>query len=478
MKTKSYPLNISRQIDTNFRNYALYVLENRGIPSFYDGLTNVQRFIMLNAPTNYNKTISLVGSCISDGYHHGDKSLTGAINKLARPFGNSEQLLQGDGFFGSPVDSTAAAARYTSIRINPSVAEMIRKSNFLNKKNDEGSWESLWIDLPIGLTNPIVGIAVGYKTTVLPRSLSDMQKFLDGKAKEVKPSFKGFTGKVTRFKGMDKTWLIEGSITISESPKSIRITDLPPMMKYSSFLKKVDSIVNNSGISATITNNSSTNVDILVTFSGAGEAWEKFQADVSKATKMLVTETPVFVKDGLVLEYDRVEDYINDYRYRLADLRVRRLQHFYDINSEELIFQTCKEKYLLFMLEKKKKGAYQESEIDEFLDSLNKSNPANLRDTIRRRLNAILLRSLTEDELSRTREKIAELTAELKKQSAELAEATTIFEGMEDTSMKRATQNKSNSMVDLFAEEEELDGIQVFTGRESDDDKDESGDTE
>ena len=478
MKTKSYPLNISRQIDTNFRNYALYVLENRGIPSFYDGLTNVQRFIMLNAPTNYNKTISLVGSCISDGYHHGDKSLTGAINKLARPFGNSEQLLQGDGFFGSPVDSTAAAARYTSIRINPSVAEMIRKSNFLNKKNDEGSWESLWIDLPIGLTNPIVGIAVGYKTTVLPRSLSDMQKFLDGKAKEVKPSFKGFTGKVTRFKGMDKTWLIEGSITISESPKSIRITDLPPMMKYSSFLKKVDSIVNNSGISATITNNSSTNVDILVTFSGAGEAWEKFQADVSKATKMLVTETPVFVKDGLVLEYDRVEDYINDYRYRLADLRVRRLQHFYDINSEELIFQTCKEKYLLFMLEKKKKGAYQESEIDEFLDSLNKSNPANLRDTIRRRLNAILLRSLTEDELSRTREKIAELTAELKKQSAELAEATTIFEGMEDTSMKRATQNKSNSMVDLFAEEEELDGIQVFTGRESDDDEDESGDTE
>jgi len=478
LKTKSYPLNISRQIDTNFRNYALYVLENRGIPSFYDGLTNVQRFIMLNAPTNYNKTISLVGSCISDGYHHGDKSLTGAINKLARPFGNSEQLLQGDGFFGSPVDSTAAAARYTSIRINPSVAEMIRKSNFLNKKNDEGSWESLWIDLPIGLTNPIVGIAVGYKTTVLPRSLSDMQKFLDGKAKEVKPSFKGFTGKVTRFKGMDKTWLIEGSITISESPKSIRITDLPPMMKYSSFLKKVDSIVNNSGISATITNNSSTNVDILVTFSGAGEAWEKFQADVSKATKMLVTETPVFVKDGLVLEYDRVEDYINDYRYRLADLRVRRLQHFYDINSEELIFQTCKEKYLLFMLEKKKKGAYQESEIDEFLDSLNKSNPANLRDTIRRRLNAILLRSLTEDELSRTREKIAELTAELKKQSAELAEATTIFEGMEDTSMKRATQNKSNSMVDLFAEEEELDGIQVFTGRESDDDKDESGDTE
>jgi len=72
MRSKSYPLPISRQINTNFRNYALYVLENRGIPSFYDGLTNVQRFIVLNSPSTFNKTISLVGSCISDGYHHGD----------------------------------------------------------------------------------------------------------------------------------------------------------------------------------------------------------------------------------------------------------------------------------------------------------------------------------------------------------------------------------------------------------------------
>ena len=169
MKNKTYPLNISKQIDVNFRNYALYVLENRGIPSFYDSLTNVQRFIVLNAPHNYNKTISLVGSCISDGYHHGDKSLIGAINKVARPFGNSDQLLLGDGFFGTPINQEASAARYTSVKINPKIADMIRKSEFLNEKNEEGGWDPLWLDLPIGLTNMIIGIAVGYKTTVLPR---------------------------------------------------------------------------------------------------------------------------------------------------------------------------------------------------------------------------------------------------------------------------------------------------------------------
>ncbi len=416
---------------------------------------------MLNAPTNYNKTISLVGSCISDGYHHGDKSLTGAINKLARPFGNSEQLLLGDGFFGTPVNHEASAARYTSVKISPKIADMIRKSSFLNKKNEEGSWNPLWVDVPIGLSNTIVGIAVGYKTTVLPRSLDDIQKFLDGKVKEVAPKFKGFTGKITRYKGMDKTWLIEGVTTANDGDKTVRITELPPLMKYGSFLRKLDSVISNFNVR--LTNNSSTNIDILLKFTGSKDEWEAFRMKVENSTKMLVTETPVFVKDGLVLEYDRIEDYITDYRYRLADLRVRRLTHFRNINNEELIFQTCKEKYLLFMIEKKKKGAYDDSEIDEFLKNLTKSVQSDIKDTILRRLNAILLRSLTEQELVSTRAKIKELTIELARQEKELAEAIKVFESMEDTSLKRATQNRSNSITDLFAEEEEIDGIEVFS---------------
>ena len=416
---------------------------------------------MINAPANFNKTISLVGSCISDGYHHGDKSLTGAINKLARPFGNSDQLLMGDGFFGTPVNHEASAARYTSVKINPKIAEMIRKSSFLNSKNEEGSWNPLWVDVPIGLTNTIVGIAVGYKTTVLPRSLEDIQKFLDGKAKEVKPKFKGFSGKITRYRGMDKTWLIEGVVAANDGDKTVRITEIPPLMKYGSFLRKLDSVISNFNVR--LTNNSSENIDIILKFTGSKDEWEVFKTRIDNATKMLVTETPVFVKDGLVLEYERIEDYITDYRYRLADLRVKRLTHFRDINSEELIFQTCKEKYLMFMIEKKKKGAYDESEIEEFLKGLTAKVVPEFKDTILRRLNAILLRSLTEQELAATRTKIKDLTAELKLQEKELAEAIKVFESMEDTSMKRATQNRSNSKTDLFADEEEIDGIEVFS---------------
>ena len=454
MKTKSYPLNISRQIDVNFRNYALYVLENRGIPSFYDALTNVQRFIMINAPHNYNKTISLVGSCISDGYHHGDKSLTGAINKLARPFGNSEQLLLGDGFFGTPINHEASAARYTSVKINPRIADMIRKSEFLNHKNEEGSWDPLWVDMPIGITNMIIGIAVGYKTTVLPRDLEDIQKYLKGEIKEVVPKFKNFKGKVKRFKGMNKTWLIEGVTQVNETAKTIRIVELPPLMKYGSFLKKLENILDKHTVK--MTNNSSTNIDITLQFAGRKDEWEVFSDAVEKSVKMLITETPVFVKDGLVIEYDRIEDYINDYRYRLADLKVRRITHFKKLNDDELLFLMFKEKYLMFMLAGKGKMRT-DSEVDTFLSELTKDHPH-----IRRRLDAILLKSLTEQELERTRERIKFLKEEIKRQEKELAAAVKEFSKMEDTALKRATTNRSVSTVDLFAEEEEIDGIEVL----------------
>jgi hypothetical protein len=462
LKTKSYPLNISKQIDVNFRNYALYVLENRGIPSFYDALTNVQRFILINAPHNYNKTISLVGSCISDGYHHGDKSLTGAINKLARPFGNSEQLLLGDGFFGTPINHEASAARYTSIKINPRIAELIRKSEFLNVKNEEGSWDPLWLDMPIGITNMIIGIAVGYKTTVLPRDLEDVQKFLEGKSKEIIPKFKNFKGKIKRYKGMNKTWLIEGSLQVNEDVKSIRILELPPLMKYSSFLKKLETILEKHSVK--MINNSSTNIDVILNFTGNKEEWPVFLEAVDKSVKMLITETPVFVKDGLVIEYDRIEDYINDYRYRLADLRVKRIQHYKNLNDDELLFLTFKEKYFIFMLNNKNKMR-SDSEVNDFLTELTVNHSH-----IRRRLDSILLKTLTEEELTRTRERIAFLKEEIKKQEKELSEAIKDFEKAEDTALSRATTNRSISSVNLFeSEEDEIDGIEIFQQNEEED---------
>ena len=218
-----------------------------------------------------------------------------------------------------------------------------------------------------------------------------------------------------------------------------------------------------------LTNNSSTNIDLLLKFKGSSEEWQSFVTHVDRANKILVTETPVFIKDGLVLEYDRIEDYILDFKYRLANLKVQRLDYFKRVNDDELLFQSFKEKYLLFMLETKGKRMRTDEEIDSFIKDLTKGY-----DNVQRRLESILLRSLSEEELERTRNKIKELKSELIQQENDLLAARKAFEMMEDTSLKRATQNRSNSITDLFSEEEEIDGIEVFSNNNKNNDEPET----
>lgn len=455
-RTKIIRLPISKQIDINYRNYALYVLEKRGIPSWYDGLTNVQRLIMLNASASFDKTMTLVGSCIKDGYHHGDKSLAGAINKLARPFGCSEPMLIGDGFFGSPVDTEAAAARYTSVKVNSRFANIIKENNFLNEKDDEGTWKPLWVNYPIGMVTSIVGIAVGYKTTILPRKFEDIQKYFEGKIKKVEPYFADFTGTVERYQGMDKTWLISGDVEINDRKKTITIKDIPPLIKFNRFLKKLDKLVESHGGKCTILNNSSTKVDMELKFTGYKQDWPNFSQSVQKACQILVTETPIFIKDNLVIQYEKIEDYLDDFKYRQAQLELERNRYFLDQTDWELEFNRAKKLYLEFMLQKKRKDA----EIDKFLSKFDKR--------ISSRLNGILLRHLSDEELKRTIAKIKELEKKQKDLQKQVTKLEKSFAKLTDTAMSRGVKNKSSK--DLFDELENINGIDVFSGMDDDND--------
>jgi DNA gyrase subunit A len=66
-------ITISDQINVDYRKYALYVIQSRGIPNFYDALTPVQRLILQNSPSTFKKTVGVIGEVFSTGlYHHGD----------------------------------------------------------------------------------------------------------------------------------------------------------------------------------------------------------------------------------------------------------------------------------------------------------------------------------------------------------------------------------------------------------------------
>lgn len=392
-----------------------------------------------------------------------NSSLGGAINKLARPHGVANTLLEGSGFFGNALSNEAAAPRYTSVRINKEVNEIIKQNNFLNTRDEDGQWYPLWTEVPLGLSTMIIGIAVGYATTVLPRSIEDMKKFLDGEIKEIHPKFYGFTGKISRFKDMDRSWLIEGVVKSEAKNRTVHVTELPPLLKYTSFLKKVDKILDKYESAVDVKNKSRDRIDLLFTFKPRDlDAFKAFADEINKAAKIIVTETPVFVKDGVVLVYDRVEDYLNDFKYRLAELGAKRAQYYLNTTNSELDYQKAKKIFLEFMVSKKRT----DKEVDEFLKQFNKQ--------ISNRLDGLSLRKLTTEEIKRTADKIKELEKEKIKLQKEYNALQAKFDKAVDPTIKRGTVNKKVSTIDLFDDSnlEEYDGITVFKGDEEEEEED------
>lgn len=468
-KEKIIKLPISKFIDTKFRDYAVYVLEARGIPNFYDALTPVQRFILKNSPTTFQKTLSVVGRSIEDGYHHGNASLEGAINKLARPFGNAMQLLEGSGFFGTEVSPSPAAARYTSVKLSGLANGIINKYNYLTTREPEGPYDPLWMDVPIGLVSPIVGIAVGYKSTVLPRKLKDIQDFLAGKRKNLKPYFEGFNGTIEKFKEADNAWLISSKVVTED--RKLLIREIPPILKYESVLKRLDHLFNKYEGNIRIVNNSNITINIDVIYTGKiKEEWEEIQTFIHKTFSVIVTEGVVFVKDGAALTYDSVEQYLEDYKWQVARLNCNNLKYEMTKLDFDLRFNIAKEQFIGFILAKKRSV----QEIDDWY-STNCPNK-----DVSERLERMTTKKFTTDELKETRHTIVELTNALKDKKLELKLADEAFSTYEDPTLKRGIVSRKTA-ISLFESDdmEMINDIMVWNGgdvydkpKDADDDED------
>lgn len=410
-------LSITDQINQKYRDYALYVLQSRGIPNFYDSLTPVQRIIIENSPNSFNKTIGLVGEVIRTGlYHHGDSSLSGAISKLARPFGCSFSILEGDGFFGSPVNPNPSAPRYTSVRISQTVKQIVEKHKDLNEKNEEGGHDWLHLEVPAGLLTHIVGIAVGYRTNILPRKMEDIIEYLDGKNKLLKPHFKDFNGKIYKFGTDEKTWIIESGFEVNEKKKTIRIFDLAPIMRYDSFMSKLLLKLDLSGYDSYIQNNSQSKCDLTVTLrSLPPEQFKKAVEMIKKQTQIVIKEDIVFIKDGGVMEFDSIKEYLDSFKVHLEEVKLKRLKRDEVDLKDDLEFLEAKLKFLIFMSQKKRTN----QEIVTFLDQFVK--------WISQKLSSIQIIKLSADHIKETEEEIRRIKSEIKRVQSEIKKQEAVF---------------------------------------------------
>ncbi len=450
-------ITISEQINQDYRKYALYVIQSRGIPNFYDALTPVQRLILQNSPSIFKKTVGVIGEVFSTGlYHHGDSSMAQAISKLARPFSCSEQILLGDGFFGSPVNPVPSAPRYTQVKISSKYKDIIEKYRDLNIPNEEGGFDWIHVDYPVGLSTHIVGIAVGYKSNVLPRKPEDIVTYLNGnKSKKLKPYFRGFKGKITRMDSLKSAWLIEGDTEIDITSRTFKINSISPLQRYESFFLRLNNLLERKSINYKMDNFSTDEVKISIKFRCTDQEFKEISDLISKETKQIVTENIVFVRDGSVLEYDCIEDYLEDFIVHRERTILKRYERDLLYLNDELEFLEAKLKFLTFMQEKKRTA----EEVGSFVSEYKKE--------ISRRLESISLVKLTKEEIIKTKEEINLIKSDIKNKNQEIKkqrEKVKVVE-KENSSIKRTSNSRTTSLLG-DVKEEFHNGIRIFDPEE------------
>jgi DNA gyrase subunit A len=184
---RTEPISIENEMKTSFINYAMSVIISRAIPDVRDGLKPVHRRSLYgmwdmgntsDKPTK--KSARVVGDVMGKYHPHGDASIYDTIVKMAQPFSYRHMLVQGQGNFGSIDGDSAAASRYTEVRLFPyaeALLEDLDKETVKFIPNYDESLQEptvLPAKIPNLLVNGTDGIAVGMATKMPPHNLREV----------------------------------------------------------------------------------------------------------------------------------------------------------------------------------------------------------------------------------------------------------------------------------------------------------------
>jgi DNA topoisomerase-2 len=301
------------------------------------------------------KTVSLAGTMISSNlYLHGDASASEALSLMAAPYCNNVPYLYGIGAFGTKVGPTEwGAPRYTYLKkygmtdalIYPDYDIIPLKENYDGSVMEPKNFLPL---IPLVLLNGISGIAVGWSTDILPRSLTDIidatlaaidkkkVKTLDPKydylqcnVKNIGPNAWEFTGKV-RFDG-----------------NTIWVEELPPDLSLEKFKARLNQMEEEEKIQTYI-DRSTKEIKIEIRFKrGMIADWNADKAiDYLKLRSKTTERIVVLDWDGNnIRQYESAEQLIKEFvewRVKFYAIRYQRMvtDLTYDLNFN-LALKAC-----------------------------------------------------------------------------------------------------------------------------------------
>ncbi|HEK0697239.1 TPA: DNA topoisomerase (ATP-hydrolyzing) subunit A [Proteus mirabilis] len=181
------PVNIEEELKSSYLDYAMSVIVGRALPDVRDGLKPVHRRVLfaMNVLGNdwnkpYKKSARVVGDVIGKYHPHADRAVYETIVRLAQPFSMRYMLVDGQGNFGSVDGDSAAAMRYTEVRMAKIAHELLadlEKETVDFVPNYDGT-ENIPAVMPTRIPNLLVngssGIAVGMATNIPPHNLGEV----------------------------------------------------------------------------------------------------------------------------------------------------------------------------------------------------------------------------------------------------------------------------------------------------------------
>jgi len=178
---------IESEMRQSYLDYAMSVIVGRALPDVRDGLKPVHRRVLfamseLNNDWNkpYKKSARVVGDVIGKYHPHGDSAVYETIVRMAQDFSMRYTLVDGQGNFGSVDGDSAAAMRYTEIRMDKIAHELLadlEKETVDFSENYDGTElipDVLPTKVPNLLVNGSSGIAVGMATNIPPHNLGEV----------------------------------------------------------------------------------------------------------------------------------------------------------------------------------------------------------------------------------------------------------------------------------------------------------------
>lgn len=269
-------------MQSSYIDYSMSVIVSRALPDVRDGLKPVHRRVLYGMSDlgmlhnrNYKKSARIVGEVLGKYHPHGDSAVYDSIVRMVQDFSLRYPLVDGQGNFGSIDGDSAAAMRYTEVRMQRIAEEMLTdinketvdyQTNFDDTLQEPTVLPSM---LPNLLINGASGIAVGMATNMAPHNLTEVINgivaYLEDPDIEVKGLMEHITapdfptgGIIYGYDGVKEAYETgRGKITmraranteeIRGNREQIVVTEIPYQVNKTTLIQKIASLVQDDKI--------------------------------------------------------------------------------------------------------------------------------------------------------------------------------------------------------------------------------------